>query len=79
MSSTRDEFASFQAYAESRLACGDLSVSLDELFAEWHDTQCRDEIDAAIRRGLADMESGRYRSAEESLENIRQEFGFRQP
>lgn len=76
MLTTREEFISFQEFTQRKLAGGDSTVPLDELFAEWHDSRCRDEINEAIRRGLADIEARRFQSAEASLETIRQEFGF---
>lgn len=79
MSSVRDELESFHHFAADRLASGDEPVSLDELFAEWQDAQSRDEINAAIRRGLADVEAGRFQDADEATEAIRQEFGLAKP
>jgi hypothetical protein len=67
---------SFQEFAEKKLAGSQATVSLDELFMQWHDSRCRDDINDAIRRGLADVEAGRYREADEAMETIRQEFGF---
>lgn len=76
MLTPREELTSFQQFAEEKLAIGGSALPLDELFTEWHDRQYRDEISAAIRRGLADVEEGRYRAAGDAMEMIRQEFSF---
>jgi hypothetical protein len=76
MSSIREELDSFNQFAAERLAAGDAAASLDELFVEWLDRHARAEIDAAIRRGLADIDAGRHKPADEVNESIRQEFGF---
>jgi hypothetical protein len=76
MSSTREDLDSFHHFAAERLAGGESPASLDELFMEWHDSRSRDEINEAIRRGLADVEAGRHEPAERAMESIRQRFGF---
>lgn len=50
--------------------------SLYELFMRWLDRRERDEINEAIRRGLSDVDAGRYAPADEVMESIRREFGF---
>jgi len=76
MSSIREDLDSFNQFAAERLAGGAPAASLDELFMEWHDRRARDEINQAIRRGLADVDAGRFRPADEAMEAIRAEFGF---
>jgi hypothetical protein len=75
MSSTREDLDSFHRFAEQRLAA-DLTASLDDLLTEWSDTRARDEINEAIRRGLADVDAGRHQPADTAMESIRQKFGF---
>ncbi|MEX2113233.1 MAG: hypothetical protein WD845_08615 [Pirellulales bacterium] len=77
MASIREDLDSFHRFASERLAGGASAMSLDELLMAWHDAQSRDEINQAIRRGLSDVDAGRHRPADESLESIRQRFGFR--
>jgi predicted transcriptional regulator len=76
MSSTRDDLHSFHQFVEERLAANDAVASLDELFTQWHDRQCRSDVNDAIRRGLADVEAGRFVPADQAMEKIRQQFGF---
>ncbi len=76
MSSTREDLDSFHQFAADRLTGGESTASLGELFMQWHDSRSRDEINDAIRRGLDDVDAGRYRPADESIESIRQQFGF---
>ena len=76
MSSTHEDLDSFNRFAAGRLAGGESPPSLDDLFMEWHDSRARDEINEAIRRGLTDVEAGRYEPADKAMETIRQQFGF---
>lgn len=76
MSSTRDDLDSFHHFAVERLASGGSPASLDELFMEWSDSRSRDEVNDAIRRGLADIEAGRHQPANDAMESIRQQFGL---
>ena len=76
MPSTREELASFQEFVVGRLAIDSGEASLDELFVEWYDSRHQDDINEAIRRGLADLEAGRYTPADEAMEAIRKEFGL---
>ena len=43
---------------------------------EWNDLRSRNEINSAIRRGLADVDAGRYESADTAMETIRRQFGL---
>ena len=76
MSSTREDLDNFNQFAAERLASGYATASLDELFMEWHDRRAREEINRAIRQGLADVDAGRYQPASEAMEMIRKQFGF---
>jgi len=73
---TFEEMQSFHEYARRRLKDGTPAVSLDELFMEWADRRDRSAINDAIRRGLTDVESGRYEPAADAMEKIRQQFAF---
>jgi predicted transcriptional regulator len=44
---------------------------------EWQDSQLREEISEAIRRGLNDVDMGRHRPVDEAMEAIRQRLGIR--
>jgi hypothetical protein len=76
MSSIRQDLDSFNQFAAERLAAGERAESLDDLYTEWHDRRARDEINQAIRRGLADADAGRYEPADQAMESIRVEFGL---
>lgn len=79
MSATRDQLESFQQFAANRLATADVEPSFDELLIEWQDLQEREEINEAIRRGIADFEAGRHESAEKVMADLREEFGLSRP
>ena len=76
MASIREDLESFQHFANERLANGDSGASLDDLFTEWHERRTREEVNQAIRQGLADIDAGRHESAEGAMESIREQFGF---
>ena len=71
MSVTQHDLDAFHHFATARLADGASRLSFDELVVEWESTRDRDEINAAIREGLADVEAGRHRPADEVSEELR--------
>ena len=77
MSSVREDFDSFHQFAVEQLAMGE-PASLDELFIAVARSPPQDEINQAIRHGLADVNDGRYEPADQAMETIREEFGFAQ-
>jgi len=76
MSSIREDLNSFRRFVTERLAGGEPTASLDDLFMLWHDSHSRDEINQAIRQGLADVDAGRHKPASESLDSVRSRFGI---
>lgn len=77
MSATRDLLESFQQYAASRLATANVEPSFDELLIEWQSLQEREEVNEAIRRGIADFRAGRHEPAEKVMADLREEFGLK--
>jgi predicted transcriptional regulator len=43
---------------------------------EWESVRDRDDINAAIREGLADIEAGRHRPADEVMRELRQKHNI---
>lgn len=74
MSSIQQDLASFHQFAMERISRGELTVPLYDLFMEWCDFQSQDEINVAIRRGLADIDTGRYQPADEAMNDICRDF-----
>jgi len=74
MSTTHDDLAAFQQFAVQKVDAGEVG-SLEELFDLWRiehpTTEEEAEIHEAIRRGLADIDAGRYRPSEEVMEELR--------
>ena len=58
MSVTKDDLRDFNRFVDEKLAGGD-AESLRELVNEWEATREREEVNAAIRSGLADIDAGR--------------------
>lgn len=78
MATTREELESFHKYAAGRLSDHSSEPSLDDLLMEWADCRDRAMINDAIRNGLADIDAGRHKPADQVMEEIRKEFGFPQ-
>lgn len=76
MTAIRNELERFHQFALERIAQGTPIDSLDELFLEWQDEGDRDTINAAIERGLQDVEQGRFERSDEMNRSLRQEFGL---
>lgn len=76
MAVTQAELDGFHEFASQRISAGHSELSFDELVLEWESVRDRDDINAAIRDGLADMEAGRHRPACEAMEELRQKHGI---
>jgi hypothetical protein len=77
MSTAHDDLVAFQQFALQKVDAGEAD-SLDQLFDLWrleHPTPDEQiEIHQAISQGLADIEAGRYRPAEEVMEELRARY-----
>jgi predicted transcriptional regulator len=71
MAVTQDELDNFHRFATDRLRNGEADLTIDDLVIEWDSRRDRDEINAAIREGLADVDAGRTRPANEVTEELR--------
>ena len=69
MVATTQELANFHHYAEQRIAKGD-AVSLPALMQQWLADKEAEEIDVAIRAGIADVDAGRTRPIDEFLAEV---------
>ena len=76
MSVTQDELNSFHRFATERLSKSEAELSIDDLVIEWDSRRNRDQINAAIREGLADIDSGRTRPADEVTEELRKKHNI---
>jgi hypothetical protein len=79
MSTIPDDLAAFQQFAHQKVDAGE-AESLEELFDLWrleHPTADEQaEIHEAIRQGLADIEAGRYRPADEVMQELRAKYNL---
>jgi predicted transcriptional regulator len=71
MAVTQDDLDNFHRFATERLSHGEADLTIDDLVIEWDSRRDRDEINAAIREGLADVDAGRTRPANEVTEELR--------
>jgi predicted transcriptional regulator len=76
MTITQVDLDSFHSFATARISSATRDMTIDDLVVEW-DSHCnRDDINAAIREGLDDIDSGRTRPAQEATEDLRIKFGL---
>jgi predicted transcriptional regulator len=73
---TQDQIDDFHQFATARLKSGGTELTIDDLLIEWDSTRNRDEINEAIREGLADIEAGRTRPAAEVTEELRRKYNI---
>ena len=73
---TKEELDKFHDFANQRIANGGADLTLDDLVIEWDSVCNRDEINAAIREGIADVDAGRTRPADEVTEELRQKYNI---
>ena len=71
MAVTQGDLDNFHRFATERLSHGEADLTIDDLVIEWDSRRDRDEINAAIREGLADVDAGRTRPANEVTEELR--------
>lgn len=69
MTVTKNDIQSFHQFADDKLANGGVG-SLHKLVTEWEERQ---EVNAAIREGIADVEAGRTEPFFESQNRFREE------
>lgn len=79
MSTALQELNNFHQFALDSLRTRDEYVSLEKLLEIWRAQKEREEVNAAIREGLADIEAGRYRPAVEVMEEFRKKHGIPSP
>ena len=79
MSTALQELNSFHQFALDSLHSRDEDVSLESLLAVWRANKERDEVNAAIRQGLAEMEAGKGIPLDEYLAEFDKERGMTSP
>jgi len=75
---TSEQLDAFHRFGAEQIANGSSDLSWDELFILWESQDARDDVNAAIREGIGDVDAGRYESADKALADIRNEFGFKE-
>lgn len=78
MAVTTQDLASFQRFAEARISIGDNDLMFDELVEQWLLAEHGDEEIASslasLDRGLADIDAGRYRPAEDVFRDLAERY-----
>ncbi len=74
MAVTIEDLQSFHEFAKEEVERGDEDLSMEELLMQWLDRRDRDEINAVIRQGLNDIDSGRGRPAREVMHELGQKY-----
>ena len=70
MAVTQEELDRFHRFASEKLGNGGGDLSWDELFIQWESICDQDDVNAAIKQGLADVDAGRHRPASEVMEDL---------
>lgn len=75
MAVTLNDVEAFHQFAISRIrdSSGN-DLTFDDLFLEWDSNCRRDDINARISQGIADVVSGRSRNAEEFNRELRDQY-----
>lgn len=73
---TAEQLDAFHKFGNDQLSNGRADLTWDELFVLWESSQNPDDIDAAIRQGVADVDAGRFEPISEALTDLRSEFGI---
>ncbi|MFO0975980.1 MAG: hypothetical protein U0996_06250 [Planctomycetaceae bacterium] len=61
------ELQNFREYLDRRIADGDIELSPENLLREWREMR---ESMQSVRRGIADADAGRIRTAESLLDEL---------
>jgi len=61
------ELRRFREYLDQRIASGEVELTPENAFRDWRDMQ---ESLQSIRRGIADADAGRIRTAESLLDEL---------
>ena len=77
MSVTPADLQSFTDYAHARINNGGVE-SMAHLLRDWLAEREREEVNAAIRAGLADLEAGRTRPADDFMAEVRERIALRE-
>ncbi len=75
MAMTHDDLHSFNQFAFARLKDGD-AESLEELVSEWRAVRHREQVNAAIQRGIADVDAERTRPLDEFWDEFRKKHNI---
>jgi hypothetical protein len=73
---TIEELALFHRFAENQLDDSGTDCSLQDLLDQWRASREREEANAAIRRGLANIDAGQSQPWDEFMDEFRQQHGF---
>jgi predicted transcriptional regulator len=76
MTVTQHELDSFHRFATDRLSKSEEELTIDDLVIEWDSMRNREQINAAIREGLADVDAGRTRPADQVTEELRRKHNI---
>jgi hypothetical protein len=73
---TLAEIDSFSGFVRAKLRQDEPAPSLEECLEMWRAEREREETIDAVRRGIEDMEAGRFYTLEEVDRMFREEFGL---
>ena len=74
MSVTESDIQSFAAFARDQATHDGAGLSITELAQKWDAQRQCEEVNEAVREGLADIEAGRTRPAREFMAEVREKL-----
>jgi hypothetical protein len=74
--SSIQQLEDFHRFAQDRLKQADSEIELDDLMLQWYDARDKDQIDAIIQEGLAQMKQGLGKPADVVAAELRSKFGL---
>lgn len=75
MPTANSDLDSFYLFGRSKLA-ENADLTFDDLLVEWDSTNGRAESNEAIREGIADVDAGRTRPADDVIAEARKRLGI---
>lgn len=79
MPTIHQEVESFAEFVKQKVSSHDARPSLEECLRLWREEQEFEETIADIKRGVADIEAGRFMTLEEADRQIRNSLGWPPP
>jgi predicted transcriptional regulator len=72
MAVSESDIEAFVAFVREQTSSGECAPSIADFAQQWEAQRQREEVNVAVREGLADIEAGRTRPASEFVAEVKQ-------